>query len=115
MLTNHRSETYVALKIAIADSRAISQEHKVLNLLQNIDREQPGARHVMRSLERFLIDGPNGSHDCFVLELLGPSVADLLGTRYGGRRLPGGPAKRIARQSLEGLSFLHSQGIGHGG
>ncbi|KAE9962257.1 hypothetical protein BLS_000588, partial [Venturia inaequalis] len=49
-----------------------------------------------------------------VLEVLGPSVPDLLDARCHGERLPGKLAKAIAKQALLGLDYLHQQKIGHG-
>lgn len=77
--------------------------------------EGPGTQHIMPMLDHFQLQGPNGTHDCIVLEFLGPSVSDLLEDRFGGRRLPGKLAKTIAKQTLIGLDFLHQQNIGHGG
>ncbi|KAF1358487.1 kinase-like protein, partial [Lizonia empirigonia] len=59
------------------------------------------------------ISGPNGTHECLVLELLGPSVADLLDAHSGIERLPGTLAKTIAKQALLGLCVLHELKIAH--
>ena len=69
----------------------------------------------MRMLDHFQLDGPNGTHNCLVLELLGPSVPDVLDARFRGERLPAKLAKTIAKQTLLGLDYLHQQKIGHGG
>jgi serine/threonine-protein kinase SRPK3 len=69
----------------------------------------------MTMQDSFQISGPNGTHDCLVLELLGPIVADILDTHSGMGRLPGTLAKTIAKQALLGLCFLHEQGIAHAG
>jgi serine/threonine-protein kinase SRPK3 len=69
----------------------------------------------MQMLDHFQLDGPNETHDCLVLELLGPSVPDLLDARFHDERLPGKLAKDIAKQALLGLNYLHQQKIGHGG
>lgn len=63
----------------------------------------------------FEISGPNGRHECLVLELLGPSVADYLDAHSIDERLPGEMAKRVVKQTLLGLAFLHERGIAHGG
>ncbi|KAL8726817.1 MAG: hypothetical protein Q9181_005914 [Wetmoreana brouardii] len=65
-------------------------------------------------LDHFRLSGPNGTHDCLVLELLGQSVPELLEARHHDHRLPGHLAKRIAKQALIGLDFLHQQYIAHG-
>jgi serine/threonine-protein kinase SRPK3 len=66
-------------------------------------------------LDHFKLDGPNGTHSCVVLELLGPSVPDLLDARFRDDRLPGKLAKNIATQAILGLDYLHQQKFGHGG
>ncbi|CAO2652308.1 Nn.00g005910.m01.CDS01 [Neocucurbitaria sp. VM-36] len=73
-----------------------------------------GRRHLVTMQDYFQVDGPNGTHDCLVLEILGPSVADLLDAQFCGERLPGNLAKRITKQALLGLCCLHDHGIGHG-
>ncbi|GAW13039.1 hypothetical protein ANO14919_024170 [Xylariales sp. No.14919] len=65
-------------------------------------------------LDHFTVDGPNGIHDCLVLELLGPSVPDVIESLYSDGRLPAGLAKSTAYQALLGIDFLSSHKIGHG-
>ncbi|KAF1842922.1 serine protein kinase [Cucurbitaria berberidis CBS 394.84] len=108
---DQREHTYVAVKVSVSERGEKSRESKVLRANQS---EQPGSPHLVSMLDQFLIDGPNGTHDCLVLELVGPSVADLLETRFRGERLPGRLAKQIAKQALVGLDYLHAQKIGHG-
>jgi hypothetical protein len=77
--------------------------------------DQPGYQHLMRMQDSFQISGPNETHECLVLELLGPSVADILDEHSGIERLPGTLAKIIAKQTLLGLCFLQEQKITHAG
>lgn len=69
----------------------------------------PGPSNLMRMFDAFDLEGPNGRHECLVLEFLGPTVVDTV------ERLPGKVAKSVAKQALSGLDALHRQGIGHGG
>ena len=66
-------------------------------------------------LDSFTLAGPNGTHDCLVLKLLGPSVADIIEFYCNDDRLPGSLAKSFARQAMHGLDFLACHDIGHGG
>lgn len=66
-------------------------------------------------LDDFTIVGPNGKDNCLVLELLGPSVPDVIESYYQDERLPAALAKSIARQASQGVAFLNQNGIGHGG
>lgn len=66
-------------------------------------------------LDDFTLDGPNGTHDCLVLELVGPNVADAVAWYYNDDRLPAELAKLFAKQTLQGIDLLASHDIGHGG
>jgi serine/threonine-protein kinase SRPK3 len=66
----------------------------------------------MTMRDSFQISGPNGTHECLVLELLGPSVADYLDVHS---RLPGTLAKTVVEQALLGLCFLHEHKVVHAG
>ncbi|QDS72140.1 hypothetical protein FKW77_004169 [Venturia effusa] len=113
-LRGGRENRYVAVKISVSERGERSREIKVLRALETIDSGHPGSRHLIQLLDHFQVTGPNGTHNCAVLELLGSSVPDLLDARFGGERLPGKLAKAIAKQALLGLDYLHQQGIGHG-
>lgn len=65
--------------------------------------------------DHFTLAGPNGTHDCLVLELLGPSVADVVESYCKDDRLPARLAKSFAYQAFQGLDVLARQGICHGG
>lgn len=82
-----------------------------MSILKSLDDTQ----HIVRMLDHFDIQGPNGTHPCLVLEMLGPSGADLVEGRFADGRLPGSLAKGVARQAMMGLDSLHRRGIAHGG
>ncbi|KAG9943986.1 kinase-like protein, partial [Aureobasidium melanogenum] len=69
----------------------------------------------MQLLDSFQHNGPNGVHDCLVLELLGPSVASVVEKQCASDKLPGNVAKKACKQLGLALAVLHRQGIGHGG
>lgn len=103
------------MKVSVSERGERTREFKVLRAIATIRSEHRGCRHLVQMLDHFQLDGPNGTHSCVVLELLGPSVPDLLDARFRGGRLPGNLAKTIAKQALLGLDYLHEQKIGHGG
>lgn len=72
-------------------------------------------KHIVRLLDNFDHPGPNGTHNCLVLELLGPSVATVIEERFAGNRLPGYTAKKACKEMALALEALHAQDIGHGG
>ena len=75
---------------------------------------RPGSNYVLEMLEKFEIRGPNGSHQCIVLELLGPSLETAL-RRLKAGILPSDIARKVSMQLAEGLAHLHASGIVHGG
>lgn len=77
----------------------------------------------MRLLDGFYHTGPNGRHQCLVVELLGPSLDNVIGSSFP---LNGEPRTaddgmdpdvifRVSRQLLVSLSILHEKNIAHGG
>ncbi|PWY96163.1 serine protein kinase [Aspergillus sclerotioniger CBS 115572] len=110
---DQKEETYVAVKICISEE-ANDSNLRDLDILNKVTSKQPSTPHVMRILDHFDLDGPNGAHHCLVLELLGPSVPDVIESRFRDGRLPGALAKAVTKQALLGLDFLHDQEIAHG-
>jgi serine/threonine-protein kinase SRPK3 len=70
---------------------------------------------VNKLLDHFTLVGPNGSHDCLALELVGPSAADVVELHCKDNRLPSKLAKVFAKQALQGVDFLAANDTGHGG
>jgi serine/threonine-protein kinase SRPK3 len=110
-----RNQEYVALKVSVAEFHERSRELGVLRTLAGLNSGEAGSQHVLQLLDHFHIEGPNGKHECLVLEFLGPSVTDVLDVRFNDERLPGTLARTIAQQALVGLAYLHKHNIGHGG
>ena len=68
-------------------------------------------------MDYFTIQGPNGKHDCLAYEVLGPSVARVLGDSTGAETiayLTLRSARKIIYQALLGLDYIHSVGLVHG-
>lgn len=96
--------------------KSTSREVEVLQAISALPREDhPGRAHLVQMLDYFTVVGPNGENNCLVLELLGPSVPDVIDSFYPDERLPAALAKSTARQVLLGIDFLARYGIGHGG
>jgi serine/threonine protein kinase len=101
---------WVALKIVVADeSTRVKEKIEIL------------ARAVPRSTEWydaatghdvFTIEGPNGSHACSVLPVLGPSLSQL--SNELKFRLHPKQARRAAHLATKALASLHACGICHG-
>lgn len=99
-------DRYVALKIL--KSGAPDREVKVLKHLKNAT----GNVRITNLYETFTIRGPNGFHQCLVLELGGPSLG---GITLHCKRPPLPFLKAAARNLAEGLAALHAAGVCHGG
>ncbi|KAH7905982.1 kinase-like domain-containing protein [Hygrophoropsis aurantiaca] len=130
-----RSGRYASLKILAAEATNNASEVAVLRRLQAIQadpQDTPGAEFVMKVFDDFTVDGPNGTHQCIVTEVLGPHLATELDLLWGsneesGRiadakyplemkreRYPIDTAKQIVAQIALGVAYLHRVGIVHG-
>ncbi|KAH8885442.1 kinase-like protein [Thozetella sp. PMI_491] len=78
--------------------------------LGNPTEKELDAHHLALPLESFRIQGPNGSHLCIVLPLLGPSTR-LVGQLYCCNSSLG---KHVAHQMSEAMAYIHSKGVCHG-
>ncbi|KAK7397649.1 hypothetical protein QQX98_012985 [Neonectria punicea] len=106
-------DQYIAIKVSVSDIEH-THELEILRAISALPRRHPGWSYLNHILDHFTVVGPNGAHDCFVLELVGPSVADVVASHYRDNRLPAKLAKVFANQALQGLDFLASHDIGHG-
>jgi serine/threonine-protein kinase SRPK3 len=61
---------------------------------------------VVNLLNSFVHFGPNGNHFCMVLELLGPSLAQIM-AKIDKDKLSPKIYERVTKQTLLGLHFLH--------
>lgn len=107
-----RRNEWVSLKILAANQAEHEQHHlKLLN-------EKPGSsKHMVQLLDSFHHEGPNGVHQCLVLELLGPTIDNALAeyTDDGDGMLNTKDVFRLTGQLLEAVRFIHHDGYSHGG
>ncbi|KIL85191.1 cmgc srpk protein kinase [Fusarium avenaceum] len=107
---------YVAVKILVSDETKQSHELQILHHLAKVAPLE-GPQRTTQLLAEFEHKGPNGTHKCLVFEPMGPSLCQMLlelDEEYSfGRetKYPLQMAKRILRDALEGLAFLHKNGI----
>lgn len=119
-----RSSRYVAVKIKKAEDSIESSELSILRYLNQRGSSDKRSIHVIALLDSFEQQGPNGKHLCLVTEALGPSAAAVIEwtpsyrnlDRAGNNcyRFPLWICKRILKQVLLGIAYLHSQGVVHG-
>ena len=114
---------FAALKIAIAsiDPVCIEKEVALYGRLNHHDVQVDGARRFVHLCDFFHHAGPNGQHSCWVFEPMGPNLNTMLkrcpdfqiGEPWERRFTPQ-YAKRLLRDTLYGLDFLHSNDVVHG-
>ncbi|KAH8808513.1 kinase-like domain-containing protein [Xylogone sp. PMI_703] len=109
---DNEQNKWVSIKIMTADSTKISTELVTLQQLNSL----PGAnKYIVQLLDNFIHEGPNGYHQCFVFELLGPSVNLVLESYRATKESPTvRTILRMSKQLLEAISFIHESGLAHG-
>lgn len=72
--------------------------------------------YIVQLLDCFSHHGPNGIHQCLVLELLGP-VVDIVLADYneGCDNLDPDFVLRMSTQLLRAIKFIYRAGMCHGG
>ncbi|KAF3481876.1 serine protein kinase Sky1 [Arthroderma uncinatum] len=104
-----KTDDVVALKVLQAEfSKAEKKnfEVEILRFMKNDSSTHPGKRHILGISDDFQHHGPNGNHICLVHEATGPDLARFQ-RRFPEAQLPVPMVKRIAKQFLLGLDYLH--------
>ncbi|KAF8488912.1 kinase-like domain-containing protein [Gautieria morchelliformis] len=79
------------------------------------DGGSDGQEFLVEYLDDFKVEGPNGTHQCIVTEVLGPSIGADIEEIYGPEeRYPIEIAKNVVAQIMRGVAYLHSCGVVHG-
>jgi serine/threonine protein kinase len=116
---DHRYHRFAALKILVAEA---SERSKELQMLKHMSGAAIGLNHVTEPIDHFQQEGPNGIHLCLLFEPMGPSANTMVEElpcfkpRHVSMKIqyPMWMAKRLLRQALQGLAFLHDNNIAHG-
>ena len=124
----HRTNRWVAIKIPTADSSSSSRECKVLQELEHYAEEKKTTLrsfHITRLLDHFVHKGPNGSHDCLVFPLLGPSTSTLINPYFSAAQYDDSGQYhnyirpsiilRMTESLLKAVTFVYKCGFVHGG
>ncbi|KAJ3007128.1 UNVERIFIED_CONTAM: serine/threonine protein kinase, CMGC group [Siphonaria sp. JEL0065] len=104
-------EPVVALKIVKSATHYTETALDEIKLLEKVCTAQPehkGRPYIVELTDWFKVKGPNGSHVTMAFEVLGPNLLTLI-RQYQHRGIPIPIVKRIMKQVLMGLDYLHSE------
>ncbi|CCE26817.1 related to dis1-suppressing protein kinase dsk1 [Claviceps purpurea 20.1] len=97
---------YVAVKVGHGSERPLpDREGEVLSQIRETGPGKLGYERVIELLDVFIVEGPNGFHQCLVTEVVSP-----LSDQDTAHRC----SYDVVRQIVEGFAFLHGEGIVHG-
>ncbi|CAJ2505713.1 Uu.00g131070.m01.CDS01 [Anthostomella pinea] len=105
-----RGNSYVSVKVlAVEASRNPGFDSKLTNLEPWSDHK--GVAHVANLIDQFWLEGPNGSHLCKVLPLLGPAISDdvWVPVTFTPEVL-----RKMCLQVIMGFDLVHCLDICHG-
>lgn len=116
MLTRGSLHQWVALKIMTAAMTETSRELRWYDALGAWRPDSPYSKYVVRLLDHFIIEGPNGAHLALAFELMGPNVRSIVKTEYHDRAdVDPTTILKMTEQVLKALEFIHQTGFAHGG
>jgi serine/threonine protein kinase len=105
---------YVAVKILMAElsnDESNSREAKNIRRLQELAKVDADLeKYCLLPVDEFVIEGPNGTHQCFVYPVAGPS-AGKFSIQVPN---PTNTLRRVIRQAVEAMAGLHRHGVCHG-
>ena len=111
-----RNDRWVSIKIMTAESGTDSQELLNLRDLATHAKGDLASKYIVQLLDEFQHEGPNGTHQCLVFELLGPCVDQVLSEHHDdGEPFEQNVILRMCEQLLEAVAFMHEAGFCHGG
>lgn len=110
---DRKNDRRVGVKVFRAEkSTEPHPEIEALRLFEGIDRDELLSNRILTMDEHFWIDGPNGHHLCFVMQVLGLSIS--YGLKGIGLDTPDLLAD-LCLQAAQCLKYLHDKKICHGG
>ncbi|KAF3893067.1 Serine/threonine-protein kinase Ppk16 [Trichophyton interdigitale] len=107
---DEQKATYAAVKVKTADSTP--READVLRTIASSSShlDHPGRPMIPRIHDQFELQGPNGRHICYVMDLAQCSVADATFWELFSIET----ARSLAAQLVLAVAYLHKLGIVHG-
>lgn len=96
-----------ALKIVKSADHYTAAAKDEVEILSHIAEKDPyNSHHCCRMTDTFDHRGPHGKHICMVFEVLGDNLLSLI-RHYDHEGIPIDIVKKLTREILEGLDFLH--------
>jgi serine/threonine protein kinase len=115
---------WVSLKIkqASASTSSLDEDPDIKAFMalehKHVSSTPSSPKYFAQLLETFQHQGPNGTHTCLVVELLGPAVSSVMMV-YNNfeikETLRPDTILRASKQLLESIHAMHESGIVHGG
>merc|ERR1712000_478965 len=112
---DERTSKYVAIKVGTADA-----DRREVEILSQLTTGVATYKHVADKasmipivVDRFSLDGPNGTHPCFITVPARCSLMDAKGAS-DTRLFQLDVARSLAAQLAMAISLVHSQGYAHG-
>lgn len=108
----------VSLKVLTAEASHQPKDLRLFRHLEEHVQADPWRGNIIAHMDDFTIEGPNGTHLCYVSQPGGPSVStisDSPGEVAGTRRLRAALARKVAQQLAMAVSIMHGVGVVHGG
>ena len=113
---DQKATAYVAVKISIAEKE--QTESNIVRQLMDINpakKFHPGRGFILPLLDEFDIQGPNGTHRCFVNPPAMASIFDAKEASDKGGLFHPCVARVIIGQLIQAVAYLHSRGVVHSG
>ncbi|RDA87543.1 hypothetical protein CP532_3935 [Ophiocordyceps camponoti-leonardi (nom. inval.)] len=107
---DERLKRYVAVKVGISGSSLPGREPAILRDLLSSSDASDATQYVPSILDHFDVQGPNGTHTCYVTA---PAQGDLAGAAFC-RLFPIQAARALAAKLARAVAFVHSRGFVHG-
>jgi dual specificity tyrosine-phosphorylation-regulated kinase 2/3/4 len=106
---DHKTGELVAVKIVINTPQMAVQGRAEMDMVTRLNRDGAASRcNVVKVMDTFIFRG----HICAIFELLGQNLYEhCRSIGFGSMPMP--QVKRVARQILKALAFIHSHGIVH--
>lgn len=89
-------------------------ELEIMQHLKTKNPEHDGYRHISTLRDSFLHEGPNGTHVCLIMKLMGETLSTFMNW-FEKRLMPRPLAQLYTYQLMQALDYAHSCSVIHTG